>query len=113
MAYFGEMNADEDEAGYEVVEHPCQPAPTASSQQCRTSNPVSSSKFLPPMNDSVPGSGGPVTKKPRRRRHPLANLPDQSAIKRVIGEWNARNGRYFHKHFDGRVTWLEGSDDGN
>ncbi|KZZ96528.1 hypothetical protein AAL_03757 [Moelleriella libera RCEF 2490] len=56
------MNADEDEAGYEVVEHPCQPTPIASSQQCRTSTPVSSSKFLPPMNDSGSGSGGPETK---------------------------------------------------
>ncbi|KAK4188370.1 hypothetical protein QBC35DRAFT_496563 [Podospora australis] len=71
------MNADEDEAGYEVVEHPCQPTPTASSQQCRTSTPVSSSKFLPPMNDSVPGSGG----QKRKASSPSASSRESSGPK--------------------------------
>lgn len=66
---FEETNANEDEAGYEIVEQPCQPTPDAS---------------LPPENDYAPSSGGYKRKassppalddrrgslrKPRHRRH--------------------------------------------
>lgn len=108
---FGERNADEDEAGYEVVEHPCQPTPTESCQPCRTSSPVSSSKSLTPTNDSVPGSGCQ-----KRKVSPAAFSRESSRLKskeKSYWEWDARTGRYFHKHSDDRVTWLEDFDDGN
>ena len=98
-----------DEGNYNVVEQPCQPTPAASSQPHRASGSVSSSKSLPLANDYAPSSGGHKRKAsspshvPSRRRSEAKDywmLDDES-------------GQYFHKHSDGRVTWLEDSDDGN
>ncbi|KAI9779176.1 MAG: hypothetical protein M1839_007711 [Geoglossum umbratile] len=55
---FEETNADEDEAGYEVVEQPCQPMPAASSRPRTATSSVSSPKSLPPTSDYAPGKGG-------------------------------------------------------
>jgi hypothetical protein len=54
---FEETNADEDEAGYEVVEQPCQPMPAASSRPRTATSSVSSPKSLPPTSDYAPGKG--------------------------------------------------------
>ncbi|KAI9861737.1 MAG: hypothetical protein M1813_005086 [Trichoglossum hirsutum] len=73
-----ETNADEDEAGHEVVEQPCQPTPTASSQPCMASSPVSSSKPPPPTSNHVPGRGGGQKQK---ALSPLASSPESSRPK--------------------------------
>ncbi|KAJ9155231.1 Heterokaryon incompatibility protein [Pleurostoma richardsiae] len=96
-----EMNADE--AGYVVVEQPCQPTPAASSS-------VSSSKSLPPPNNHVPSSGG------HKRKASSSQRPShESSRPRSKGgkywKWDAESGNYFHRHSDGTVTWLEDPDD--
>ncbi|KID89012.1 heterokaryon incompatibility protein, partial [Metarhizium majus ARSEF 297] len=55
---FDETNINEDEAGYEIVEQPCQPTPAASSEPHRASRSVSSLDSLPPANNYAPSSGG-------------------------------------------------------
>jgi hypothetical protein len=104
-----ETNGDEDEAGYEAVELPCQPTPAASSNPRRASGSVSSSKSLPPANDFVPGSGGQ-----KRRVSSLEGSSHKSSRQRSkeksYWELDARSGRYFHEHSDGRVTWAEDDD---
>lgn len=92
---FNETSAYEDEAGYEIVEQPCQPTPAASSKSCKAAS------------SSVPSG--------QKRK---ASLPShEPSRQRSKGEsywvWDAESGQYFHKHSDGRVTWLDDSDDGN
>jgi hypothetical protein len=65
---YEETNIDEVEAGYEIVEQPCQPTPAASSRPQGASGSVSSSKSAP-TSDYVPGSGGQ-----KRRASPLSSL---------------------------------------
>lgn len=55
---FEETTPHDDEAGYEIVEQPCQPTPAASFKPRKASSSLSSSKPLQPTDDYIPGSGG-------------------------------------------------------
>ena len=99
---FGEINTDE--AGYVVVEQPCQPTPAASSSV--------SSRSLPPADDCVSRSSGQKRKASSSRRPSHDSSRPRTEAQ---GYWklDANSGDYYHRHSDGRVTWLEDSDDGN
>ncbi|EFY93339.1 hypothetical protein MAC_00577 [Metarhizium acridum CQMa 102] len=99
---FRETNADE--TGYVVVEQPCQPTPAASSS-------VLSSKSAPPVYDYVSCSSGHKRKASSSQR-PHGSSKSKSKAQEYW-KWDAKRGQYFHKHSDGKVTWLEDSDDEN
>jgi hypothetical protein len=71
---YEETNIDEIEAGYEIVEQPCQPTPAASRPRGASSSAFSSKSAS--ISDSVPGSGGQ-----KRKASPPSSLeyPDQRA----------------------------------
>ncbi|KAK0728898.1 hypothetical protein B0T26DRAFT_749056 [Lasiosphaeria miniovina] len=67
-----------------------------------------SSEFLPPTNDCAPSS--------KHKRKALSPSHASSRRRsRAKDYWTLDNGsgEYFHKHSDGTITWLEGSDDTN
>ncbi|RYP67901.1 hypothetical protein DL769_005637 [Monosporascus sp. CRB-8-3] len=108
---YEETTVGEDEAGYEVVELPCQPTPAASSRPRKASSSVSS-KSLPPANDYA-GSGGQKRKASLSSQGSSHESSRQRSRGKIYWTWDAESGQYFHKHSDGRITWLEDSDDGN
>lgn len=85
---FEATNGDEDEAGYEVVEVPCQPRPRHLLDHAGRQTPsIRRTRSLLWMNTfpvAVARNG-----KPRHRR-PLANPPDTSTRKGAIGSWITR-----------------------
>ncbi|KAK0621575.1 hypothetical protein B0T17DRAFT_508911 [Bombardia bombarda] len=100
---FGEKN--EDETGYVVVEQPCQPTPAASSS-------VSSSKSAPPVDDYVSCSSGHKRKASSSQRPSRGSSKPKSKAQEYW-KWDVKSRQYFHRHSDGKVTWLEDSDDEN
>ena len=97
----GETSADE--AGDVAVEKPCQPMPAAASSSVSPKSP-------PPVDDHVSRSGGQKGKASSSRRPP--HDPSRRRTKaREYWRWDAKSGNYYHRHSDGKVTWLEDSDD--
>ncbi|KAK3936252.1 hypothetical protein QBC46DRAFT_419709, partial [Diplogelasinospora grovesii] len=87
---FEATNADEDEAGYEIVEHPCEPTPPTSSKPERL--------------------GGQTRKASLSSQGSSHESSKQRSKGKNYWKWDAERGQCFHKHSDGRVTWLKGSD---
>ncbi|KAI1740627.1 hypothetical protein F4680DRAFT_94078 [Xylaria scruposa] len=108
-----ETKVYEDEAGYEIVEQSCQPTPAASSISPKESSPIPSSKSLPSTNDYVSGRGDQRRKASLSSQISSHELPRHKSKWKNYWKWDAGRGQCFHKHSDGRVTWLEDSDDEN
>lgn len=112
------VDEDEDEAGYEVVDQPCQLTPPVSSKLERpsthdkVSSPhTSSAKSLPPASDY--NDGGSAQKRKFPSQTPSHGSSDRkSRKKKDYWRQDAESGRYFHGHSDGRVTWRDDSDSG-
>jgi hypothetical protein len=94
-----------DEAGDVAVEQPCQPMPAAASSSVSPKSP-------PPVDDHVSRSGGQKGEASSSRRS--SHDPSRRRTKaREYWRWDAKSGNYYHRHSDGKVTWLEDSDDGD
>ncbi|KAK0723852.1 hypothetical protein B0T21DRAFT_414214 [Apiosordaria backusii] len=104
---------DEDEAGYEIVQQPCEPTPPTSSKLERlskhdktSSSRSSSSKSLPPVSDC--GSGGIAQKRKASLSEGSSHRSSKPKSKgKDYWEQEAESGRYFHEHSDGRITWAD------
>lgn len=83
--------------GYEVVEQPCQPTPAASSELRKASGSVSSSKSGQKRKASLSSQGSSDGSSRHRSKYKSYWKRDES-------------GRYFHRHSDGRVSWLDEED---
>ncbi|POR32988.1 Uncharacterized protein TPAR_06803 [Tolypocladium paradoxum] len=107
---FGATTTYEDGSGYVIAEQPCQPTPAASSEPRK----ASSSQSLPPADDYIPGNGGQKRKASLSRGSSDGSSNGSSRQKsKYKSYWkrDAKSGRYFHKHSDGGVTWLDDDDD--
>jgi hypothetical protein len=93
-----------DEAGYVVVDQPCQPTPAASSSV--------SSKSPPSVDDCVSRSSGQKRKASSSRR-PSHDSSRPRTKAQEYWKLDANSGDYYHRYSDGKITWLEDSDDGN
>ncbi|KAK0612313.1 hypothetical protein B0T17DRAFT_499792 [Bombardia bombarda] len=99
---FGQTSTDV--ADYVLVEQPCQPTPAVSSSV--------SSKSLPPVDDCVPCSSGQKRKASSSRR-PSHGSSRPRTKAQEYWKLDANSGDYYHRHSDGKIIWLEDSDDGN
>lgn len=94
-----EETAPYEDEGYEVVEQPCQPTPAASSEMREASRSVSSSKSGQKRKASSSSQGSSHGSSRQGSKYKSYWKSDGS-------------GRYFHKHSDGMVSWLDAEDDG-
>jgi hypothetical protein len=92
-------------AGYVVVDQPCEPTPAESSS-------ISLSKPAPPVDDQVSCSSG-HKRKASLSQEPSRELSRPRSKVQEYWKWDAESGNYFHRHSNGKVTWLESSDEEN
>jgi len=97
------------EGDYEMVEHQpaYQPTPAASSQHHNKPHSTTSSKPLPPTID-YPSSHGS-----QKRKAPSSQTSSHASSRhRHKGYWkkHPESGRYYHRHSDGTVSWLDDED---
>lgn len=109
---FEETTPHDGEADYEIVGQPCQPTPAASSEPRKASSSLSSSKSLQPAEDCIPGGGGQKRKASLSSQGSSDGSARQRSKYKSYWKRDAESGRYFHKHSDGMVTWLDEDDDG-
>ncbi|KAF3061174.1 hypothetical protein GL218_03755 [Daldinia childiae] len=100
---FGDTNADDTK--YVVVEQPYQPTPAASSS-------VKSSKSAPPGDDNISCSSSHKRKASSAQR-PCRGSSKPKSKAQEYWKWDAKRRQHFHRHSDGKVTWLEDSEDEN
>ncbi|KAI0407485.1 hypothetical protein F4802DRAFT_24291 [Xylaria palmicola] len=101
---YEETTQYEDEAGYEIVEQPCQPTPAASTKPRGTSPPHSSR--------SSHNSGSDSHKRKASSSQTSSHGSSGHASKhRSYWKKDPKTGDYYHKHSDGTVSWLDDDDD--
>jgi len=96
--------APDDEPGYEIIDRPAQtPMPRQSSEECRRSTRLSSSR---PASSKDPSNATAKKRKP-------SSGGKAAEIAAGYWEWDGRRRRHFHRHADGTMTWAEDSGDGD
>ncbi|KAJ2895956.1 hypothetical protein MKZ38_006002 [Zalerion maritima] len=90
----------ENEASYEIVEQPCQLTPAASSRMRKASRSNSSTESHP--SSHVPSNGGH-----KRKASSSQGSSRRESKYRSYWKKDAESGHYYHKHSDGRISWLD------
>jgi hypothetical protein len=81
---FEETIVDEDEAGYEMVEQPCQPTPAVSCDPRKLRSSLSSSRSLPPADYYIPAAARNEKPQCHRKDQPMDSSEKRSSIMRKL-----------------------------
>jgi hypothetical protein len=96
----GDLNSYE--VGYVAVDQHFQPSPAM---------PISISASISLAAEADQNSCGAGQKRKASSPQRLCKVSRTRRQAREYWKWDADEGRYFHSHSDGKVTWLEESDD--